>query len=141
MECYVEDGYWEVGYTEQDVCGIGPVRPKGDDAFRTSGQRERFWKEQAEEALEALLDRVQGAVRQPQKARQEVAEAFALVEWESLPVAPKTREMLAEMAAPQPDYTAIAALILAQRQEIERERSVRRKRRDEAALMAIMGWQ
>ncbi len=25
MDCYVADGYWVDGYTEQDVCGIGPT--------------------------------------------------------------------------------------------------------------------
>lgn len=25
MECYVADGYWVDGYTEQDVCGVGPA--------------------------------------------------------------------------------------------------------------------
>ncbi len=24
-DCYVEDGYWDVGYTESDVCGIAPA--------------------------------------------------------------------------------------------------------------------
>ncbi len=139
MECYVDDGYWENGYTEQDVCAIAQ-RPRGDDAFRSSGQRERFWKERAEEQLDDLLDRVQEAAKEPRKARQEVAEAFALIEWEELPQAPKTREMLAQLVAPQPDYTVIAALVIAQREQIERERRIRRKRRDEASLMAIMGW-
>lgn len=141
MDCYVADGYWESGYTEQDVCGIAPPRPRGDDAFRTSGQRERFWRERAEEQLEDLLDRAEEAVSAPIEARREVSEAFALVEWERLPQAPKTREILEAINAPQPDYTAIAALILAQRQQIETERRIRRRRRDESALMALMGWQ
>lgn len=28
MDCYVADGYWETGYTESDVCGIVPARPR-----------------------------------------------------------------------------------------------------------------
>ncbi len=27
MECYVLDGYWDVGYTVADVCGINPPTP------------------------------------------------------------------------------------------------------------------
>ncbi len=31
-ECYVETGYWEPGYTDQDVCGIG-----GDEVRQPGG--------------------------------------------------------------------------------------------------------
>lgn len=135
MDCYVADGYWVDGYTEHDVCEISAI-PRGDDAFRTSGQRERFWKRKAEEELQDLLERVEDVVRKPVAVRRAVVDDFALVEWETLPVAPKTREMLAKLDDPQPDYTAIAALVLIQRQEMRRAR----KRRDEDALMRIMGW-
>ena len=137
MECYVADGYWVDGYTEQDVCGITPTAPRGDDAFRTSGHRERFWQAKAEEQLASLIDRAEQAIGEPRKARREVAEAFALVEWEALPQAPKTREMLAAIVAPQPDYTEIAALIMVIRGEIEAERKTRRRKRDMEALLLL----
>lgn len=111
--------------------------PRGDDAFRSSGERERFWKRKAAEELEDLLDRVEEVVRKPVAARMAVVDDFALVEWETLPVAAKTREMLQRLDDPQPDYTAIAALVMIQRQEMR----LARKRRDEGALMRIMGWQ
>lgn len=86
------------------------------------------------------MDRVQKVVRKPRAARREVAEKFELIEWEDLQIAPKTREMLAEITRPRPDYTAIAEMVLAMRQQIEAERRVRRRQRDEKALMALMGW-
>jgi hypothetical protein len=135
-DCYVEDNYWDVGYTEADICAIAP-RPRGDDAFRTSGQRERFWQEKAEEQLADLLDRAEEAVRAPRKARERVVEAFALVEWESLPQAPRTRDLLAALDVPQPDYTALAALILSIRAEIEAERVKRRRKRDIEAVLLL----
>ena len=113
-----------------------PVSPRGDDAFRTSGQRDKFWREQAEEQLEDLLERAEQAATAPQKARRRVVEAFALVEWQKLPEAPRTRDLLASLKSEQPDYTHVAALVMAIRQEIEAERTKRRRKRDiEAGLM------
>ncbi len=136
MECYVETGYWDEGYTEADICAIA-TRPRGDDAFRSAGQRERFWRERADEQLEALLDRAAEAAREPRKARKQVVEAFALVEWEALPEARKTGEMLEALQAPQADYTLIAALVLSIRQEIEAERIKRRRKRDMEAVLLL----
>lgn len=136
MDCYVADGYWDAGYTEQDVCGIAPPAPRGDDAFRSSGQREQFWRTKAEAQLEELLDRAEQAATAPPKARARVVEAFALVEWEKLPEAPTTRDLLATLKADEADYTHIAALVMAIREEIEAERTKRRRKRDiEAVLM------
>lgn len=137
MDCYVADGYWDAGYTEQDVCSIAPARPRGDDAFRTSGQRERFWQKKAEDELEELLDRAEQAATAPQKARERVVEAFALVEWEKLPEAPRTRDLLASLKAEIPDYTAIAAMVMAIRQEIEAERVRRRRKRDLETVLLL----
>ena len=115
---------------------VTPTAPRGDDAFRTSGQRERFWRERAEEQLEDLLARAEQAATAPQKARKRVVEAFALVEWEELPEAPRTRDLLASLKSEQPDYTHIAALVLQIREQIEAERTRRRRKRDiEAVLM------
>jgi len=127
-------------YGERLVFGTDvtpPSRPRGDDAFRTSGQRDRFWRERAEEHLEDLLDRAEQAATAPQKARRRVAEAFALVEWEKLPEAPRTRDLLATLKSEAPDYTHIAALVMAIRAEIEAERTKRRRKRDMEALMML----
>lgn len=116
------------------VSGGEAPRPRGDDAFRSSGQRERFWRERIEEELEELLERA--AQPAPRKARRRVVEAFALVEWEKLPEAPRTRDLLASLKSEQPDYTHIAALVLQIREQIEAERTRRRRKRDlEAVLM------
>ena len=137
MDCYVADGYWDPGYTEQDVCGIAQPRPRGDDAFRTSGQRERFWQKKAEDELEELLDRVEAVAEAPKQARQSVVEDFALVEWQELPEAPRTRDLLAYLRSEQPDYTLIAALVLQIRQEIEAERVKRRRKRDLETVLLL----
>ena len=113
-----------------------PTRPRGDDAFGSTGQRERFWRAKAEEQLEDLLERAEQAATAPQKARKRVAEAFALVEWQELPEAPRTRDLLATLKANEADYTHIAALVMQIRAEIEAERTRRRRKRDlEAVLM------
>jgi hypothetical protein len=119
------------------VLGAEPTRPRGDDAFGSSGQRERFWREQAEEQLESLLERAEHAATAPQTARKRVAEAFALVEWQKLPEAPRTRDLLATLKADETDYTHIAALVMQIRQEIEAERTKRRRKRDMEALMVL----
>ncbi len=116
---------------------VAPPPPRGDDAFRSSGQRDRFWQERAEEELAELLDRVDGAAEAAERAPEAIVEAFALVDWEALPAAPRTREMLAALSVPQPDYTIIAALVLAQRQEIEAARVRRRRKRDIEAVILL----
>lgn len=116
---------------------VTPPAPRGDDAFRSSGQRDRFWQERAEEELAELLDRVDVAAEAAERAPEAIVEAFALVDWEALPAAPRTREMLAALSVPQPDYTIIAALVLAQRQEIEAARVRRRRKRDIEAVLLL----
>ena len=71
-DCYVETGYWVEGYTDQDVCGIGPVaterQPGGwlpiiylDKNGRPVGLEEI--KEQAIEAVpEAVEPKVEAAI-------------------------------------------------------------------------------
>lgn len=66
-----------------------------------------------------------------------MAEAFALVEWQELPEAPRTRDLLATLKAETADYTHIAALVMQIRAEIEAERSKRRRKRDMEALMVL----
>lgn len=110
------------------------VAPRGDDAFRTSGARDSFWKAKAEAELAELLEAAQEAVRQPVAARQAVADDFALIEWEALPQAPQIGAVLKALIKPQPDYTALAAMILA---EMERLRIMARRKRDIEAVMLL----
>jgi hypothetical protein len=109
--------------------------PRGDDAFHTSGARDRFWQAKAEEELQDLLEQAQDAVSKPVAARQAIADDFALVEWRELPQAPQIGALLAQLTAPQPDYTALAASILA---EMERARMNARRKRDIEAIMVLM---
>lgn len=111
--------------------------PRGDDAFRTSGARDRFWQAKAEEELADLLEQAQEAVRAPVAARQAVADEFQLIEWEDLPQARQIGEILQSLTAPQPDYTHLAALILAQMERIEAERTKARRKRDIEAVMLL----
>lgn len=111
-----------------------PLR-RGDDAGPSP--RERFWQQKAEEELEELLERAKEAVRRPVKARVAVADEFQLVEWEALPQARQIGEMLQALTAPQPDYTELAGLILAEMQRIEAARVKARRKRDVEAVMLL----
>jgi hypothetical protein len=137
-ECYVEDGYWINGYTVQDVC-----RVRGDDAFRSSGERENFWRARAEEWVEDRLDEAREAVRDDEKA-EFVATVpgkvtVALMQWpEFAPVITAVSKLASAMKSQEPDreiWSLIAAVEL-QRKEMR----LARRRKDEDALMRIMGW-
>jgi hypothetical protein len=145
MDCYVEDGYWDVGYTEQDVCGIAQ-RPRGDDAFRSSGAREAFWRKRAEEALEEQLEAlvaVSGEGRS-ETSRRRVARRFRakLEQFDAAPVVannlPLISEVLREFTRPRPDYTALAVSIMAAQEAIARERIKARRKRDIEALLVMI---
>lgn len=112
--------------------------PRGDDAFRTSGARERFWQAKAEEELGELLEHAEAALSAPVEARQAVADEFQLIEWEDLPQARQIGEILSGLTAPQPDHTHLAALILAQMERIEAARIKARRKRDIEAIMVLM---
>ena len=61
MDCYVADGYWDIGYTESDICVIVPVGSPGGggtvakapDPIRPNRRA------QVREALEDQLDKAQ----------------------------------------------------------------------------------
>lgn len=126
---YVQSGYWIDGYVLE--------ASRGDDAFRSHGARDRFWQAKAEEELEALLDQAEEVAGAPKQARQSVVESFALVEWEELPAAPRTRDLLKSLKAKAPDYTHIAALVMGIRQQIEADRIKRRRKRDLEAVLLL----
>jgi hypothetical protein len=68
MDCYVEDGYWVVGYTDADVCGIGPVdevrQPGGwlPIVYLDKNNRPIGLEEIKEQALEAVPESVEPQV-------------------------------------------------------------------------------
>ena len=93
--------------------GDAPVvsAPRGDDAFRTSGTRERFWAEKAQEWLEDKLEQLPQVAKRPKRARRRFAEAFLQgVEAYDLPQ-PRVdvlTALLGDLTAPAPDFTALA---------------------------------
>jgi hypothetical protein len=141
-DCYVQTDYWDAGYTDQDVCEIA-ARPRGDDAFRSTGAREGFWRAKAEEWLEDQLEEAREAVQEGEKAEfaAEIGPKItvALMQWpEFAPAINAVQRLAAAMKVEEPDpaiWTLIAAVEL-QRKEMR----LARKRRDEDALMRIMGW-
>lgn len=119
-------------------------RPRGDDAFKTSGQRERFWRAKAEEWLEDRLEAVKRAARGPQRARKRLATRIAAdvpaFVSEIPDLAPRV-DALARLGerlqAPQVDYTAIAQAVAAQMALIEAWNTRQRRRRDMEALLIL----
>ncbi len=117
--------------------------PRGDDAFRSSGARERFWAAKAEEWLEDRLEEAREAVQEDEKAEfaAEIGPKIttALMQWpEFAPAIDAVAKIATAMRAEEPDpaiWTLIAAVEL-QRKQVR----IARKRRDEDALMLIMGW-
>ena len=135
---YVAADYWADGYIDE---GVVATVPRGDDAaFRSAGERERFWAKRAEDWLEDRLERIEEVARAPKKTRKNFAANF-LEKAESLNI-PQPRVdalavMLAELTAPQPDYTALAMQVAEWMDRIARDRRRQRERRDIEALMAL----
>lgn len=81
MDCYVADGYWVDGYTEQDVCSFIPVAPRGDDggfAYGSGQARKEIYRRQIEE-IEARLEEVaesEEPVAEQAKAIRRIATPF-----------------------------------------------------------------
>ena len=138
MSCYVADGYWVDGYTVDDVCGIAPVAPRGDDAFRTSGQREAFWKRRSEEWLEDRLERIEEVALEPRKTRRKFAVNFLeRAEALEVPRIDALAPLMAMLQAEVPDYTALAMEVAEWRARIAADRRARRDKRDIEALRAL----
>ena len=117
--------------------GASATAPRGDDAFRTSGARERFWAGKAEEYLQDRLEELPRIAKRPKRARRRFAEAFLEgVEAYDLPQ-PRVDALtaiLSDLTAPAPDYTALA---LAAQEYIERMAREKRVWRDERDIMAL----
>lgn len=111
MDCYVESGYWDAGYTEQDVCGIAPAPDAPIGGGGTPGRRVYRDARDFETALrKAVSQTVDDA---PEELRQEVKEAVARIE--DLPLATVD---LATMDALIADMQAVAAMLPAIQSDI-----------------------
>lgn len=118
---------------------VTPVR-RGDDAFRSAGARERFWAEQAEELLQDRLEQLPEVAKKPKRARKRFAQAFLQrVEAFDLPVArvDTLTALLADLTAPQPDYTALAKAAAEWLDRMARDKRRWRDNRDMLALMEL----
>ena len=113
---------------------------RGDDG----GQIERYWRKWAEKWIEDNLGEIEAAKDKPRRARKRLAAEIkeAAVEYEV--TTPELAHrfdallLIAEwLAAPEPDYSAIAAEILIQRQILGLWNLKQRRRRDIEALLIL----
>lgn len=120
--------------------GAAATAPRGDDAFRTSGARERFWAGKAEEYLQDRLEELPRIAKRPKRARRRFAEAFLQgVEAYDLPQ-PRVDALtaiLSDLTAPAPDFTALALAAQEYLTMMAREKRVWRDERDIMALKAL----
>ena len=63
MDCYVADGYWDIGYTESDICVIVPAGSPGGGGTvaKAPGPIRPNRRAQVRESLEDQLDKAQRA--------------------------------------------------------------------------------
>lgn len=120
--------------------GAAATAPRGDDAFRTSGARERFWAGKAEEYLQDRLEELPRIAKRPKRARRRFAEAFLQgVEAYDLPQ-PRVdalTALLSDLTAPAPDFTSLALAAQEYLTRMAREKRVWRDERDIMALKAL----
>ena len=120
--------------------GAATTAPRGDDAFRTSGARERFWAGKAEEYLQDRLEELPRIAKRPKRARRRFAEAFLEgVEAYDLPQ-PRVDALtaiLSDLTAPAPDYTALALAVQEYLDRMAREKRAWRQMRDERDIKAL----
>lgn len=120
------------------------VAQRGDDAFRSNGARERFWRRKAEEWLEDHLEQTLRATKKKKSARKRagtriVAAANAAAA-EMPEIAPKIdliARFAAQLSAPDPDLMAIATAVAAQLEQVETEKRTRRRKRDLEAVLLL----
>lgn len=138
MSGYVEPGYWLEGYAEGDSQQLAVVI---DPDY--SAPRSRFWRQKQSEWLEDRLEQIKQAAPKPRKARKRIAREILAELPHIAESAPQSlqidvvRSLLERIAAPSPDYTAIAAVVAAQMQQIEAERTARRRKRDMEAVLIL----
>ena len=113
---------------------------RGDDA----GARERFWRKQAEEWLEARLGEAQRATTAPARARRRVANRIVAdvpVFVSALPEFDARVDALGVIAerllAPSVDYSALAAQVAMEMEFVANWQRQQRRRRDIDALLVL----
>jgi hypothetical protein len=113
---------------------------RGDDG----GELERYWRKWAEKWVEDTLVEIEEAKTKPRKARKRLAakieEQAAEYEVTAPELAPRidALQMIAGwLAAPEPDLTAIAAEVMAQRAILDAWNLKQRRRRDIEALLIL----
>lgn len=124
---YVDAGYFLDDYILEDT---PVVRARGDDG----GERRRFWEKRADEWIDANLEKLQTA-RKPARVIRVVLESAESMETLPIPTA-AIDQIRAAMERPAPDYTMIAASLIA---VLEQKKRAIRKRRDIEALI-VLGW-
>lgn len=142
------------------ISGSLAAQESGSDSFAVSGTvtgsivqaafepdyaapRAKFWSQKQSEWLEDRLEQIKQAAPKPRKARKRIAREILTELPQIAESAPQSlqidvvRSLLERIAAPSPDYTAIAAVVAAQMQQIEAERTARRRKRDAEAVLIL----
>ena len=128
------------GFAPTASNGAVSAAPRGDDAFASSGARERFWARKAEEWLEEHLPELKEAAKAPKAKRKRIARAvIADVIEAPAPYRPQINAAL-EIARRllAPDYTALAMQVAAELAAIEAVRTQIRRRRDMEAVLLLV---
>lgn len=135
-----------IGYTSSlsDLSVSVRSGARGDDAFRSNGARERFWRRKAEEWLEDHLEQTLRATTRKKSARKRAATrivaAASAAAVEMPEIAPRIdliARFAAQLSAPDPDLIAIATAVAAQLEQVETERRTRRRKRDLEAVLLL----
>jgi hypothetical protein len=109
----------------------------GHKFYRSPGKRQTFWQRQAEEWIAENIASVEKAP--PARKRAVVVEMLdepLAMDFLPLPVIAALQD---RMAAPAPDYTAIADALLAELMALKAANKPWRDKRDVEALM-VLGW-
>jgi hypothetical protein len=127
---YVDAGYFVDDYILESAPVI--IR-RGDDA----GTIRRFWEKRAQDWIDDNLERLHEAKKAKAKRRviQVIIESAAAMESPPVPIA-ALAGIKSALRSDAPDYTAIAAELIA---VLEQKRRAIRKRRDIEALL-VLGW-
>lgn len=134
---YVDDGYWDFDYVAEDGAVIAP--PRGDDAFRSHGARDRFWTRKAEDWLASRIAQVAEVARKPRKQRKRfIADFMRQTEILAPEWSIKQQDMAARIIETlKPADIDMAALGRAV-QAYQAAMRARRQRRDMESLAVLM---
>jgi len=119
------------------------VTIRGDDAFGSSGARERFWRKRAEDWLQENLPELQDAISAPKRERKRIARDFLAAvpetnDSELRPVLTAAANIARALLAPAPDYTALAMQVAHEMALVEQAKAKRRRQRDAEAILLLV---